>query len=225
MFRVKFDTTSFSKILNNSVQYSNGFIEGIQLEKIIFNRFLGGYTVAALEKYIDARAKMNPQELHHVYEWNNIGNPNSRLFKFTVKATQNAITINGFFLQSKTANSENGEVFRDKANVMENQIAITITPKQSPVLIFEDNGETVFTTNSIFIEHPGGDAVANSFGNTIDTFFNSYFTSALLAPIMKDLQSANEYISSFRAGAYGGGKSLGVRAGRKYLDISGVVIE
>jgi hypothetical protein len=123
-------------------------------------------------------------------------------------------------LPSKKTPSNGGEPFTDKANVMENQISFTISPKNSNVLMFEDEGETVFTTNSIFIEHPGGDAVAGSFGRTVDEFFSNYLTNALLKPLISDLQKANEFTKDFVAGSKSG-RSAGIKAGRKYLQVFG----
>lgn len=74
LFTVKFDSKEFNKILINSEKYSEGFLEGIQLQRIEFNRFLGGYVAEALNKYIDAKARSNPNSLHHVYEWDMVGN-------------------------------------------------------------------------------------------------------------------------------------------------------
>lgn len=220
----KFNTVELDSILKNSVEYSYGFLDGIQLEKLEFNRFLGGYVVEALGKFIDVRARVNPEQLHHVYEWEMVGSEKGRLFKFNVNATKTNIKIDGSFLASKTPSPTSNQVFSDKASIMENGISITIEPKKSNVLVFENDGETVFTTNSIFIEHPGGDAVAGSFGETVNTFFNDYFTNALLEPLIKNLQSAKEFTNNFKAGSKGG-RSVGVRAGRQYLKVSGVVIE
>lgn len=224
LLSVRLDTKEFNKILSNSVQYSYGFLDGIEMERIEFNRFLGGYATEALGKYIDAKARLNPQSLHHVYEWRMVGKENARLFKFNVKANQSTINITGDFLQSKTQTLNSDYIFQDKANIMENSIAVTIEPKKSNVLVFESDGETVFTTKSIFISHPGGDEVAGSFGKTVDDFFSNYFTNALLKPLINDLETADEYIKDFREGTKSG-KKIGVRAGRKYLKVSGVVFE
>jgi len=34
-------------------------------------------------EYVDAKARISPRSLHHVYEWNRTGKPTSRLFKLT----------------------------------------------------------------------------------------------------------------------------------------------
>ena len=223
LLSAKFDTSNLNNILNNSVQYSFGFLDGIQQQRLSFNRFLGGYTAEALNKYIDAKARSNPYALHHVYEPNATGNEGARLFKFEVVATLSTISFLGSFLPSSVASDTASEPFIDKANIMENGISVVVSPKNSDVLVFEDDGETVFTTESIYIEHPGGDAVAGSFGRTVDDFFTNYFTNALLAPLLKDLSTAEEFVQDFSAGTRGG-RPVGVRAGRRYFNISGVSI-
>jgi hypothetical protein len=214
------DTAEFMKKLNNSVMYSEGFLQGIELERLEFNRVLGGYTVAALEKYIDARARMNPDALHHVYEFDAVGSSNARLFKFTVNATKNNIVINGEFLPSKSIQYNSKEPFVNKASIMENKITITIAPRGDNPLAFEDEGEMVFTRKTIVIDNPGGDEVAGSFAATIDDFFNNYFTNALLSPLLKELQTPTEFSRNFAAGSKRG-KVVGVRAGRRYFTLIG----
>lgn len=221
---VKIDGSELNKILSNTVQYSQGFLDGIQQERLMFNRFLGGYTVEALYKYIDVKARSNPHALHHVYEPNSVGNENYRLYKFNVMPRVNSIAFTGSFLPSSIASDTSSEPFIDKANIMENSISVVISPKNSDVLVFEDQGETVFTRNSIVIEHPGGDEVAGAFGEVIDDFFTNYFTNALLSPLLKELQTADEFATNFAAGTRGG-RAVGVRAGRKYFSLHGAGIQ
>jgi hypothetical protein len=207
MIAVKMDTRDLSKILNNTAKYGQGFLEGLQMERLEFNRFLGGLAAEALGKYIDARARGDHAALHHVYE-----------------PGVNIISLNGSFKQSTGTPLTGGDPFYDKARVMENGISITIAPRNSDVLAFEDDGELVFTRESITIEHPGGDFVAGSFGRTVDEFFQSYFTNSILAPLMKDLSTADEFATNFASGTKGG-RPVGVRAGRKYLSVSGMGIK
>jgi len=165
---------------------------------------------------------MNPLKLHHVYEWGKAGNQASRLFEFETKVSGKTISFTGKFLPSKSVSNTSNEPFIDKANVMENSIQVVIEPKNSDVLVFENNGETVFTTNTIYIDHPGGDEVAGSFGDTVNNFFENYFTNGLLTPLIKKLSTAKEFTASFSSGAKSG-SNVGIRAGREYLDIKGVV--
>ena len=218
---IKIDTRDLSRKIRGTVNYTQGFFYGVETEKITFMRFLAGFTREALYKYIDSRAKVNPNALHHVYEPNQVGSSSARLYKFSATATINNIMFAGEFLPSTRPSDTSDEPFRNKAEIMENGIAITITPKDSDFLVFEDNGETFFTRNSITIEHPGGDEVAGSFGMVVDDFFSQYLTTALFAPIFKDLQTADEYIKNFSSGT----RAAGVLAGKRYLSVTGVGFE
>jgi hypothetical protein len=223
LITAKFDIIEFKKTMNNIVNYSEGFLEGIELEKLNFNRFLGGYTVEALGKYIDSRSKMNPSQLHHVYEPGKVGEQSSRLFSFNVTANKNNINIEGKFLPSKDIPLNGGDPFVNRAEIMENDISVTITPRKSSVLAFEDAGQLIFTRNSITIEHPGGEAVAGSFGVIVDDFFNNFFKVSMLKPIMNDLESAKDFINNFSAGSKTG-RLEGVRSGKKYFTLKGEII-
>lgn len=221
---VNFNTKDLVKTIKNSVSYSKGFLDGVNMQSINFNQQLAEFTVDVLNKYIDARARSNPAALHHVYEWDRVGNSSARLFEMDSSVSKNKISFTGKFLPSKSISPNSSEPFTDKANVMENGIAITIEPRNSDVLAFEADGELVFTRNSIYIEHPGGDEVAGSFGEVVDDFFTSYFTNAFLEPFFRELSTPTEYSKSFAAGSRSGA-SVGVKAGKKYLTLPGGTIE
>ena len=217
------NSKELNKKLNNVVQYSNGFFEGVEMERIHFNRILGGYTAEALGYYIDSKARSNPDSLHHIYEWNRVGDKGARLFSFNVNATKSNISFSGKFMPSKSISENSSQPFTNKAEIMENKIAITIEPKNSDVLVFEDDGELVFTASSVYIANPGGDKVAGSFGAVVDEFFSVYFTNSVLAPVVKDLENIREFTDKFSQGSKSG-RSVGVSAGRKYMTIKGVGI-
>jgi hypothetical protein len=103
---------------------------------------------------------------------------------------------------------------------MENGIAVTIAPKNSSVLAFEDDGETVFTMNEVYIAHPGGDAVAGSFGRVVEDFFDNYFTGHLLKPFIAELGNASEFARFFPQGT-NIGRPAGIKAAVTYLDTAG----
>jgi hypothetical protein len=211
-----------SKILKNSVSYSHGFLDGIDANRINFNEDLGLFVEEALGLYIDSKARMSPDQLHHVYEWNRVGIKSARLFDFSVLATKNNIKITGQFLDSRSIPPSGNEPFIKKATIMENKIAVTVSPKNAQALVFEDDGETVFTTSSVYIANPGGDAVAGSFGKVIEEFFNNYLTAGLLqnSGIFDKLSKAKEYSTNFQQGTKKG-KSVGVSAGKKYMSLPG----
>lgn len=220
MFKVKFDDYHAKTILNNSIDYSEGFLQGIELNKIIFNEKFALFIEDALKKYIDSKARMNPKQLHHVYEWGQVGSPSARLFDFSAKITKQIIVITGTFLQSSSIPAQGTEPFIDKANIMENKISVVVSPKNSRVLVFEDDGETVFTPNSVYIDSPGGDEVAGAFGKCFEEFFEQYLTSGLLinSGILQDLSIPREFEHSFSEGVKVG-KNAGIKAGKKYMDL------
>lgn len=222
MINVKIDAMQLNKTLNNVVDYSDGFLKGIDMKSIEFNNEVANFTHAALNKYIDSQARMNPLRLHHVYEWGKAGNQASRLFEFNTRVLGKTILFTGKFLPSKSVSNTSNEPFVNKANVMENDIQVIIEPKNSDVLVFENNGETVFTTNAIYIDHPGGDEVAGSFGETVSNFFDNYFTNGLLKPLINKLSTASEFTASLSSGARSG-RNVGIRAGKEYLNLKGVV--
>jgi len=220
MIRTKIESKELQKIMNNTVRYTEGFLSGIELNRTEFNKILGGFTAESLGMYIDSKARMNPESLHHVYEWKQVGKKGARLFNINVDASKYSIKFSGNFKPSSKPASDSGQIFYNKAEVMENSIGVTVAPKNSSVLVFQDNGETVFTTNSIYIAHPGGDAVAESFGKTVEEFFNTYFVLSILDPLMKKLKNPAEFSKMYPQGARSG-RSAGVLAGRKYFTYYG----
>lgn len=224
MINLRYDKRSFNKTMFNTIEYSMGFLDGAKLGTIIFNTKLAEIAENALNKYLDARARMNPESLHHVYEWQRAGDPDARLFKICGVASKNNINFTGEFLSSESINENSNEPFVDKANVMENKISILVEPKSSDFLSFDVDGQQVFTVNSIYIENPGGDAVAGSFGRAVDDFFEAYFTTTVLkqSGIYEQLQFPKEFAQYFPSGAKIG-RSAGRKAGMAYMNITGDV--
>lgn len=223
MISAKFDTKDFSSKMINLDQYSKGFLNGINANRINFNNQLAMLTKEALEKFIDARARADKPSLHHVYEWNMTGNPAGRLFKIDHQAGTNIINFFGNFLPSSSVSDSSDEPFINKAEIMENQIQIQVEPRMNSALAFEDNGEQVFSMNSITIDNPGGDAVSGSFGRAVEDFFNIYFTTTFLTQsgILQNLQNPIEYAERFAAGVKGAGYSAGMSSASKYMSIKG----
>lgn len=226
MITAKFDTQEFKKTMWNAMNYSEGFFQGVESNRLAFNIKLGEITVQLLNKYIDSRAKMYPESLHHVYEWGEVGSPSGRLFDIESTASTTSITFTGSFLPSRSVSDNSDTPFVNKATVMENQITIVIEPRNVDVLSFEANGEQVFTANTIYIDNPGGDAVSGSFGRTVEEFFDTYLTVAVLGKegVLDSLRRPKEFGQYFASGAKGGGSAKGRSAGSKYMSITGVDI-
>lgn len=225
MLFAKFNAMDLNKTLENTIDYSIGFMRGVELEKIFFNERLSDFVIDALNKYIDAKARSNPAALHHVYEWDNVGNPSARLFSFSAKSTNSLIVFNGTLKKSTSVSKGSKEPFENKAQVMENSITVTIEPKTSDVLVFDYNNETIFTSKTITIDDPGGPFVAGSFAKTVEEFFNNFLTSSLLRPYFIDLATANEFTQSFGSVKGTGARSSGIKAGKNYLRVTGSVVQ
>lgn len=226
MIKVKFDTKELTTTLHNVVSYSQGFTRGVKSAQPNFNRELSMFIEEALNKYIDVKARANPESLHHIYEWGMVGNPSGRLFEFTTTHSNNFISFVATLLPSVVSSENSSEPFRDKAIIMEKQITITIDPKDGEFLSFEDEGQTIFTSDTVVIDTPGGSAAGGSFERVVKEFFNNYLTVGLLkgSGIFDKLKYAKEYSRRFSQGAKSG-SSAGVAAGREYLSLGGIRIE
>lgn len=214
----KIDDRMFMKKMNNIVKYSEGFLSGVQTGKNKFLEGLGIRTIEALKQYIDSNARVNPQALHHVYEWTRTGSPEARLFDIDYTVSNLGLSLKSSFRQSVTVKQGSKQPFYDKARIMESGIPVVIRPKNSDVLVFEENGETVFTKNPVYIENPGGQLVQGSFERTFDSFFRSYFSQSFLraSGILDYLKRPTAYKKNFGAGA-NSGKSAGISTGYRWI--------
>lgn len=222
---VKLDTKEFTKKMNNIVDYSIGFTEGINKGKSVFLKNLGFETLEVLKEYIDLSARMNPQALHHVYEWYQSGSPNARLFDIDYTFSNLGLSFKSTFKQSTTVSKDSSQPFYDKARIMEDGIPVTIKPKKN-VLVFEDGGQTIFTKKTIVNQVPGGREVQGSYEKTFDEFFLFYFKQSFLraSGILKYLDSPVLYKKNFKAGSRSG-KSLGVKTGYRWIANATIGVE
>jgi len=174
------NTVSFTKTLNNILEYSYGFIDGIDKGKPVFLNKLGKGVIVALGQYIDANARSNPKALHHVYEWYRTGSPSARLFDISFVANRNGLNLFSNFKQSRSMSNDASRPFFDKAKIMEQGRTVEIKPKSGSVLAFESGGQTVFTRKPVTIRNPGGDQVAGSFEQVFDEFMLRYFKQSFI---------------------------------------------
>jgi hypothetical protein len=180
MINVEFDTKRFSQEMNNIADYAIGFLEGVERGRKDMMWAVGESTRELLEEFIDSSARVNPDILHHVYEWYMTGSPQARLFKITSNSSTSSISFDATLTQSKSIRAGAKKPFYNKAMVMERGISLTIQPRESKVLVFEDNGETVFTKNPVVVQNPGGPQVVGSFERVFEQFFNSYFKQSFM---------------------------------------------
>ena len=157
--------------------------------------------------YVDAQARTNPKTLHHVYEWNKVGNSGSRLFKLNVTERNGlSFKLGTTFLTSKTPvpNSfgKKKYVFKNKASVMEAGMPLIISPRAAKRLVFETSTGVVYMPigASVNVTRPGGGKATGRFqiaharfftGNLVNLsikrsgfqqIFNSSLTKAMKVP-------------------------------------------
>ena len=138
-------------------------------------------------EYVDALARVKPKSLHHMYEWNKTGQPQSRLFKLKqINPKGLSFQIDYDFKISKTAvPSKNKKqkkkyIFANKASVMEEGKPVVIRPKSAERLVFEIDGIAVFMPKgkSVTIKSPGGKSSTNQFKLAHSIFFSGNLVSS-----------------------------------------------
>ena len=219
----KFNSNQFKKDMNNIVNYSVGFLEGIQRGKTVFLKTLGMETVEIMKEFIDSNARVNPQMLHHVYEWTMTGSPDARLYDISYTTSNLGLSFRSSFSQSTSIKDGSRTPFYDKARIMEYGIPVTIRPKAAQVLAFDDNGETVFTRGPIEIMNPGGTEVEGGFEKIFDMFFNKYFSQAFLrtSGVARYLENPHVYKKDMPAGKRMG-KAKGLSTGYRWIANAGM---
>jgi hypothetical protein len=220
------NTKNLEKIIGNAIDYSVGFLDGAQKGKSIFLKNLGNSVVGILKDYIDVEARSNPQALHHIYEWYQVGSPKARLYDFTYTVSNVGLSFKSNFKQSKSLSSGSSVPFENKAKIMENGTPVTISPVRSEVLAFESDGQTVFTRRDIEIKNPGGTEVQGSFEKVADEFFRVYFKQSFLksSGLYSYIKKPVLYKQNFRTGSKVG-RSVGVETGFKWIANAHIGVE
>jgi len=216
--RVSIDTRELEKKILNIYEYSVGFLDGIDKGKSLFLRNLGVGVIEVLKQYVDAEARSNPKALHHIYEWYQTGSPNSRLYDFDYTVSNLGLSFKSTFRQSTTMSNGSSTPFYDKAKIMEEGIPVTISPKKADKLVFEIEGETIFTSKEVTVQNPGGEYVEGSFEKIADQFFSRYFKQSFLksSGIYDYIKNPIVYKKNFAAGSKSG-RSKGVSTGFKWI--------
>jgi hypothetical protein len=223
MIKLKFNATQFNKEINNIVNYSYGFVDGVVAAKTEFLENLGSAVAEQASLFIDSNARVDEQSLHHVYEWYNAGSPTARLFDIKYSINNRGLSFTSDFKQSVTVQRGSNTPFYDKARIMENGIEVTIAPKNAQALRFEVGGDVVYTKKPVTVQNPGGN-VQGKFENTFDTFFKVYFTQAFLrsSGLSQYFNNPSVYKANLRKGAKGG-KSVGRNVGYRWVANAKVV--
>lgn len=218
MLPITIDTKQFSKEIDNVIQYSLGFFEGVRQGLPAFHKTFGLGVAEALQAFIDSNARVSPELLHHVYEWNQAGSPSARLFDINFVVVGNGLSFSSTFRQSTSAKNGSNVPFYDKARIMEYGIPVTIVPKKK-VLAFEENGQEVFTSKPVTVSNPGGD-VAGEYEKVFRSFFTNYFTQAFLqsSGILAYLKSPGDFNKNL---SKRGGRSKGAAVGMSWISKAG----
>lgn len=222
--KLKINNVQFQKDMKNVVQYAEGFLDGTRAGKIQFFRNLAVETKNILEEFIDSNASVNPQALHHMYEWNQVGNPSGRLFSINTVSNGYGINFTATFSQSKTVKAGSRVPFYDKARIMEYGVPVTITPKNANVLAFESNGDTVFTAGPVNVVDPGGVAAQGGFERTFNSFFSKYLSQAFLrsSGIAAYLENPKLFASNLPQGKRSG-RAAGYKTGYRWIATAGAI--
>jgi hypothetical protein len=215
--RVTTTTKSFEKQMNNIVNYSMGFVDGVQKGKTEFLKALGQATITSMGQYVDAQARSNPAALHHIYEWNKTGSPTARLFDLDYTISNLGLSVRGTFTQSETLKKGSTVPFYNKAKIMENGVPVTIRPKKR-VLAFTIDNEEIFTSNDVTVTNPGGTEVQGSFSKTIDEFMLFYFKQSFLrsSGIYNYIQNPTVFKKDIKQGSRLG-KNKGIQTGFRWI--------
>ena len=204
--------------MNNLTAYANGFIDGAQMSKGIALENMGSQVSEVVGQYIDSIAAANPEALHHVYEWGQTGISSARLFELGYSVSGKGLSINSTFTQSRSMQEGSNTPFYDKASVMENGIPVTISPKNKTTLVFQQDGQTIYTKKDVVVSRPGGSAVAGSFENTFNDVVNVYISQAIfdVTDVGLSIKNTRIFKDNIKRGV-SGGRSVGIATGKKWI--------
>ena len=218
-----YNSKKFKREMKNIMNYSVGFLDGVQKGKTPFLRSLGVNTVEIMKQFVDSNARVNPEILHHIYEWNRTGSPTARLYDISFTTSNIGLSFKSSFRQSESVKDGSKTPFYDKARIIEDGVAVIIRPKSSEVLSFEENGEMVFTKKPIRVDNPGGTAAQGGFERTLDLFFDKYFSQSFLrtSGVAEYLENPIVYKKNLRSGK-ARGRSKGLSVGYTWVANAGI---
>lgn len=220
--KITIDDRQFMREMKNIIGYAEGFLVGAKSAEPKLLKNLGVSVKEILEEYIDAIARMDPEQLHHVYEWYQVGSPDARLFNIDYTVNGTGLSVSSTFSQSRSVKAGSKVPFYDKAAMMESGVSVTIKPRESSVLAFTVDGQQVFTPNTVTVNNPGGRAVQGAFKNTFESFFKQYLSQSMLdiSGISRDIKNPVAFKKNLNAGKTGG-KAVGLRVGAEWIARAG----
>ena len=221
MLKVVMDSKQFQKEINNILNYSTGFLEGVQRGKTEFYLSLAPQISEMASQFIDVNAKMSPELLHHIYEWEKVGSPEARLFDIDYKVSKIGITFTSSLRQSSSIKEGSNVPFYNKAKIMEEGLSVTIVPKRANALRFDINGEEVYTSRGVVVDNPGGQT-QGQFDKVLNNFFGVYFRQSFLnsSGLLQYFKYPQVYKKNMPA-AKRGGRSLGLKTGYRWVADAG----
>jgi hypothetical protein len=221
MLKVVMDSRQFQKEINNIMGYSTGFLEGVERGKTQMYMGLAPKIAELASQFIDANARMSPELLHHIYEWEKVGSPEARLFDLEYKISGIGITFTSSLKQSSSIKQGSNVPFYNKAKIMEEGIGVTIKPKRVNALRFEVDGQEVYTSREVRVENPGG-KTQGQFENVINNFFGVYFRQSFLnsSGLLQYFKYPQVYKKNLLS-AKRGGRSLGLKTGYQWVANAG----
>jgi hypothetical protein len=220
--KITFDDKAFFKDMKNIVEYSAGFLEGVERGKYGMLTNVGQSISILLGEYIDSNARNNPQMLQHVYEWYNSGNRSERLFDIHFMLMRNGVSFDYTFRQSQSVRDGSTVSFYDKAQIMEEGRSVTIKPKNKDFLSFNIDGEQIYTSQPVEVKKPGGSYAINGLQKTMESFFSTYLTQAFVQVSgLKDyLSNPIVYKKNLNSGKVSG-RSVGLDTGYRWMTMAG----
>lgn len=229
------DPKPFRQEMDALIAFTLGTLEGVERGKFAYMQKLGPKIAEILGQYMDSVARMEPEAMHHVYEWDKVGQRTARLFNIVPTYTKEGLTFASIFTQSKTLQKSRGSKvpFRDKAFIMENGIRVDIYPNKEPYLKYFDRTlqEWVTSYHSKVLQ-PGGEHVVGRFGSNFKTFFATYLTqSKLLETGMLLKPFSKAYAKDYRGKVLkkgtrrSSGRLKGIETGYKWMVGAADVLE
>ena len=222
MINVKFSEAQFSKDMNNIIQYSEGFVEGVQRGKRKMMENFAAEIKESFREYVDSMSRVSPHTLHHIYEWGEVGNSSARLFEINCEVRGDGISAQGELRQSSSVKRGSKVPFYNKAEIMERGLPVRIRPVMSDVLAFNDGGQDVFVKGEVTVQNPGGVETTNSFSKTFDSFFGTYFSQVfvLSSGVLQNMGNPSDFARNLDRGK-NFGRAAGIFIGQMWTERAG----
>ena len=222
MINAIFDDRIFFKDMENIIQYSEGYLQGVYEGRGEFMHKIAMSGIEIFKEFVDQQARADVQMYHHIYEWDETGSANARLFDVSYVNFENRINFEGILNESKTVQQGSYVPFYNKAVVMENGLPVVIRPTKADVLAFNVNGEEVFTPNEVVVEHPGGTKVVGAYQHIFNIFFKEHFKQSVLelTGIKKYMQNSKIFKTNLKY-AKTGGRAKGIETGYDWIAKAG----